>query len=55
VLALHSGAYVTPRHAARIDANLAWLLNRPDASRFAWVTPHAALELWRGRVTSLVS
>jgi len=44
VLALHSGAVTTTRHAARIETNLSVLLKRPEASRFAWVTPRAAIE-----------
>ena len=43
VLTLRTGAAAVPRHAARIEANLAILRTRPEASRFAWVTPEEAL------------
>lgn len=43
VLALRTGATSVPRYAARIEANLALLRARPEASRFAWVTPVEAL------------
>jgi len=43
VLALRTGTAAVPRHAARVAANLAALRARPEASRFAWLTPAEAL------------
>lgn len=43
VLTLRSAAALSPRLAARIEANLALLRAHPQAWRFEWTTPHEAI------------
>jgi hypothetical protein len=45
VLPIRTGAADVARYASRVQANLAGLLRRPEAQRFAWVDPVRAIQL----------